>query len=250
MRVYECERCKAVNRIARLRLNKQPICGACGHDIDDFRCSRRIRLIWKQRGWIFFAACIVALAVTARGLDRFVSQPRSGGVMNTSDAGKSQSATLQASPKTVAEPFTASPQPRPVVQRDSILSEKSDPVDHRERVAPLTIITPNEGGGYYVKVNYAGSKQTYLRVFINPGSSFKTTVALGQYDILVQTGERWIGRKRGRRPFWPTVFSGKLNSSFSFYETADGFMGNTITLIKKADGNLSEMPISDDQFGD
>lgn len=56
-----------------------------------------------------------------------------------------------------------------------------------------------------MKLLYSGTKQKHLELFVSAGSQFETQVALGKYDIVYATGERWLGRRRARQgePFWP-----------------------------------------------
>jgi hypothetical protein len=62
MRLYECSHCKKVNRVTAFRLVQQPICGNCGHEINDFPFSKLVRKIWYRR-WLSFA--VLALVVGA-----------------------------------------------------------------------------------------------------------------------------------------------------------------------------------------
>lgn len=247
MRLYECDRCKAVNRVSAIRLDKQPICGACGQELDDFPFCRPVRRAWRHKGLIAifaWAAAVLTIIVVGR--------QSSGGQENGAPA-----VTQQPPPKFAYVPPTlypaqsAPPPPTAVPQPDGILRG-----DKRPGVAPFSIMTPTGGGGFFVKLLVHGTKQSRVVLFVNSGSRFETKVPLGEYDIVYATGERWLGcADNCRKPiFWQRRPLYKLNSSFLFSanstDTGIEYIGHDIELIDQKNGNLSKTAISEDEFGE
>lgn len=107
-----------------------------------------------------------------------------------------------------------------------------------------------------MKLLYHGTEQAYLKLFVNAGSRFATKVALGEYDIVYATGERWlgIGHAIQGEPFWPSADRYRLNSTFSFTSNSDAmrvtYVGHDIELVEQRNGNLSKVPIRGTEFGD
>jgi hypothetical protein len=79
-------------------------------------------------------------------------------------------------------------------------------------------------------------------------------VALGKYDIVVATGERWRGLRKARqgKPFWPSASRYKLDALFSFDRGVEDEtrVRHHIELIDQSNGNLSKTPIFAAEFGD
>ncbi len=277
MRLYECEQCRAVNRVSAFRLDMQPVCRACGHEIKDFPLSRQVRGTWKLKGTIFIAC--LAGAMAAIGMDwlrgRTEIKTASSAAISEVPAGPEAprlspppGCTLVDELPSVASPPTSpsySP-PSAVRQANGVLYVDPKAKD-RERVAPLSISTPSSGGGFFVKLLYPGKPCSYLRLFVNAGSRFETQVALGKYDIVFAIGERWLGRPKARRAepcsqkvgkiagpdepfFWPSDSHYRFEGSFSFDASEDGVTGHEIQLINQMNGNLRKEPISEAEFGD
>ncbi len=128
-----------------------------------------------------------------------------------------------------------------------------------------------------MKLMYPGTKCSYLRLFINAGSSFETNVALGEYRIVYATGERWLGRRRAREAevcpkpdqegekkpskdkiFWPSDEHFRAERTFTFSERIERkdemethhYIGHEIELIEQPNGNLEKVSISEAEFGD
>jgi hypothetical protein len=242
MSLHECSHCKKVNRVRAFNLTKQPICGACGHDIDDFLFSRALRRIWHRRGLIlvaaiFFHAGLILVAAT------FFQMKQSG---RTTIASISAPRPQQTTSPITPQGTTVAPQPREVVpptlsENDAVLLV----ADNRPRVVPFTIKTPAGSGGFYVQLTYKGTNRPYMRLFVNAGSSFSTKVALGDYDISFDTGDKWIGLPQ---QFWLETTTYKLSphlsSSFSFTATETAtetdYSGHAIELIDQSSGNVSK----------
>lgn len=212
MRLYECDQCKSVNRIAEFRLDKQPVCGACGREIVDFPLCRPVRRAWKHKELIFFAMCCAGV-FAAIGADQYVR-------------GSAPPAVIELNRVLVADTTTG--------------------------VAPFAITAPLGGNGVYVKLVYAKTTRPHLELYVNAGTRFATTVGLGNYEIMYATGDRWLGLQQAENgnPFWGNVSRFKFDDVFSFTSTNDGYSGNEVYLIEQRNGNLSKTPISATDFGD
>jgi hypothetical protein len=239
MRLFECDRCKAVNRIKEFRLDKQPICGVCGQELIDFPFCRIVRRARSAWGTIIFVLTIVGF----------------GGVFALALPDASQRGQT-ASPAAVAPPPPAlvrppTPSPPAVYQSNAILD-----ADRKSRVAPLSVRTPSGSGGYYVKLTDPSTGEPRLAFFVNAGSQFDTKAALGKYHIRFATGDRWLGCAYNcKKPiFWPRTHYFRLDSTFTFSSITknDGieYQGHALELIMQRDGNLSETEISEAEFGD
>jgi len=237
MRLYECEKCKAVNRVRQFRLDKQPVCGDCGQEIVDFPFSRGIRGLWRFKEAIVLVTGVVGLAAVISLGRLHLDVVRSSTSANTANS----------SPQPAARLPLSTPPPAAALQVDGVIFS-----DGRDRRAPLSISTPSSGGGFYLKLLYSGTKRRHLELFVNAGSKFKTQVALGKFDIVYATGERWLGSRRARHaePFWPSVSYFRLDRPFSFHEREDGYVGHEIQLIEQLNGNLRETAISAAEFRD
>ena len=121
----------------------------------------------------------------------------------------------------------ASMPPAPVFQADGVLF-----VDTEDHAAPFAISTAPRGGGFYIKLRYAGTNRSHIELFVNTGSHFETKVALRVCD-----GERWRGPSKAREgtPFWPPALRYKLNALFSFdrapVDTRVCYIGQEVELI-------------------
>jgi hypothetical protein len=266
MRLYECEQCKAVNRVSAFRLDMQPVCRACGHEIEDFPFSRQVRGTWKLKGTIFIACLTGAMA--AFGVDWLRGRTE---IKAASSAAISKVPVAPETPRlspppgytsvderaSVAPP-PASPSyspPSAVRQPNGVLYVDPKP-RNPERVAPFSIKTPPSGGGCFVKLLYAGTDESYRDLFINAGSRFETRVALGNYDLKYAIGERWLGYEKALQdePFWPSAAYYKLDPTLAFSattvdETEIRYSGAEIELIDQRNGNLRKSAISAAEFG-
>ncbi len=103
-----------------------------------------------------------------------------------------------------------------------------------------------------MKFLFHGTERVYFKLFVNAGSRFDTKVALGDYDVVFATGDRWLGLRMARRhmPFWPYPSRYKLNTPLSFSLSSDSYIGHDIELIDQKNGNLSKAPIGVAEFGD
>lgn len=106
-----------------------------------------------------------------------------------------------------------------------------------------------------MKLFDARTRECYLELFVNAGSRFETGVALGEYDIVYGTGERWLGYTKALEghPYYPSATFYKLNSKFFFSatrvdETEIRYSGTDIELVDQLNGNLTKSVISAADF--
>lgn len=142
MQLYECDNCKAINRISGLHLAKQPICGSCGKEISDFFLSVAIRKIWHYKFIVIFLLfCAIISIVNSIDISIKTNYPLK---------------ITQQKPMVENQPTELSPpaSPRQILQKDAVLTV----ADNRPRVAPLSIKTPLAGGGFYFRIQIKGRK--------------------------------------------------------------------------------------------
>jgi hypothetical protein len=117
--------------------------------------------------------------------------------------------------------------------------------DLSPRPAPLTIFAPN-GEGIFAILLYAGTKRTYLSLFINSGSKLETSVPLGVFDLALARGTIWTGTNT---LFAPETAFFQIDS-LNFHKSARANVGYVLDLRARPNGNLAPRPISAAQFGE
>ncbi|WP_374545521.1 hypothetical protein [Rhodoblastus sp.] len=255
MRLYECDKCKTVNRINEFRLDKQPVCGACGQAIIDFPFCRIVRRIWNDRAIAVFFLMVVGFGF-GMALTRSASPDASQGSTQAAIVPVPAPRPAAVAPQPNLSTASSAPQPatqppEPVYQANGILRS-----DRSTGVAPLSVTAPRGNGGVYVKLLDYPSEHTRLAFFVNAGSRFETKVPLGKYKIVFATGDRWLGKPKDDKLglFWPETNRMQLDSIFSFSSQEDGtrveYTGHDIELIDQRDGNLRKKEISSNEFGD
>ncbi len=98
---------------------------------------------------------------------------------------------------------------------------------------------------YYVKLVDVATGRTVCTLFVRGGQSVEVVVPLGNYTMKSASGTTWYGTQH---LFGPDTSCSVADSTFRFYETTDGYMGNQVTLYKVSNGNLSERSIPMSQF--
>lgn len=101
-------------------------------------------------------------------------------------------------------------------------------------VAPLTI-TVAPGAHYLVKIEDAGSGVPVLSVFIHSGQTVQTQAPLGNFRLKYAMGTTWYGEQH---LFGPNTNYHKAEKILGFSQTASGYSGHTIQLIRQVSGNL------------
>ena len=109
--------------------------------------------------------------------------------------------------------------------------------------APFQIKT-GIGGNYYIKL--CRSNGTCVLVgFIRGGSTLKTTVPLGTYELRYAVGDQWYGTEH---LFGPSTSYHKAGKSFTFSLVGNQYSGYTVELIKQVGGNLRTHTMSKNNF--
>ena len=111
-------------------------------------------------------------------------------------------------------------------------------------LAPFKISTRGDEH-YYVKLVDAATGRTACTLFIRGSQSAEVLVPLGRYTMKSASGTTWYG---STYLFGPDTSCSVADTTFRFYETTEGCMGNQITLYKVSNGNLSETSIPMSQF--
>jgi hypothetical protein len=107
-------------------------------------------------------------------------------------------------------------------------------------VAPLTI-TVAPGANYLVKIEDAGSGVPVLSVFIHSGQTVQTKAPLGNFRLKYAMGTTWYGEQH---LFGPDTNYHKAERIMGFSQTATGYSGHSIQLIRQVSGNLPTTQIT------
>lgn len=166
-------------------------------------------------------AVVVVLAVSSR-----VSRVVSGGP-SLPDVPAQNGGVTASLPGLVGSTFKVPPQELPL--NGSIAWYHSQPA-----VAPLTI-TVAPGAHYLVKIEDAGSGVPVLAVFIQSGQTVQTKVPLGSFRLKYAMGTTWYGEQY---LFGPDTNYHKAERTLPFAQTATGYSGHIIQLIRQVSGNL------------
>lgn len=130
----------------------------------------------------------------------------------------------------------------------------------REKVAPFTVNTSGDGGYFIVldplRFPFTGggfdrteadmqAKYSYLKFYVDAGSSVELLVPLGTYEVYYATGEIWYGENH---LFGTETAYYKCDGEFTFSESEDGYNGWTLTLETAWNGNLDTDKIDANKF--
>lgn len=102
-------------------------------------------------------------------------------------------------------------------------------------VAPLTILTKDDGSGYFFKLTRLNGNKDVASFFIRSGEKLEFVVPIGKYQIKYATGSKWYGEKY---LFGLETAYHKVSKVFEFRQTAQGYEGYTIELFLQQNGNL------------
>ena len=114
----------------------------------------------------------------------------------------------------------------------------------RERLAPFQIKS-STGANYLIKLDDSRTGAAVQTIFIRGGSTVDVDVPLGTYTVKYASGDKWYGYTH---LFGPNASYSKAVSLFTFYISANKYMGHTITLYKVPGGNLHIGKIDADEF--
>ena len=125
---------------------------------------------------------------------------------------------------------------------------------HRKPIAPLKIITPNyqfprygtiHNENFYIKLIDSTSGRLAVTIFVRPGSSFEIAVPTGVYEMRYASGKTWYGEKD---LFGPETSYNKSDNLLSFLDKGYYLQGQSLTLYKTPNGNLSTQEIDASDF--
>ncbi len=220
-RIILCSGCGTKNRVQG-SCKGVPKCGKCGKQLYT-SASTGIHISGKT---IVGAVAVVGLVVF------LASQSIDSGIESSS---LSQTAETSSGSTQTAEPVFSAP---PV---SIVPGVKSGP--RSQGLAPLGIKT-SPGYGYFIKlVNQYG--QTEMTIFVWGGQYFETLVPLGRYEMKYASGKTWYG---AQHLFGPDTAYSKAETLFYFTQTAHGYNGYTVELIRQAGGNLPTKNINPSAF--
>jgi hypothetical protein len=175
---------------------------------------------------------------------------------------------------------TQSVEPRPKTQAPATASDsKNDLVPVKigtgiiwkkgkgAQVAPLKIEA--DAGNYAVKLLDSKSNGGVLMIYVGANQTFETKIPLGTYRIFGATGNVWYGNERLFGPATTYFVLRRFKNINTLYMTSDTpsmtrddefrfwldekkgsrtYMGHTIQLQKRSDGNMSTDPITPSEF--
>jgi peptidoglycan hydrolase-like protein with peptidoglycan-binding domain len=118
-------------------------------------------------------------------------------------------------------------------------------VSGKEEVAPLEIKTPDQGYDFFVKLSEANGGLPVKAFYVRSGSTFRTKVPLGNYDIKYVTGENWYGTTC---LFGLATLYSKADKVFNFEQKGNQVTGYSVELILQVDGNLSTKSIQPEDW--
>lgn len=225
MRLIQCMRCGAQNRIQGFSYSRSPICGRCHASLPEPASIRSVRVAGKYKYWIVLGVIICGTVM----MDQFRSSSRTA-LLST----KKESGTYAPSAQTVPE--------YPAVSVNQGIHQKFTNV---ESIAPFKIVTPAGPESYYVKLIDPFTGAPAMSFFIFGGQSFETEVPLGTYRVKYATGETWYGENY---LFGSTTRYSEADKTFEFTVQGSQISGYTVELIRQPGGNLHTKSISANQF--
>lgn len=114
-----------------------------------------------------------------------------------------------------------------------------------QTLALLSIKTPTGPEDYYIKLTRPGSKKAVIGFYMYGGSTREFEVPLGRYELKYATGTNWLNTQCR---FVKEIATSKAETILKFEQSARGFYGHSIELIKQVGGNLQTRQISPSEF--
>jgi DNA-directed RNA polymerase subunit RPC12/RpoP len=114
-----------------------------------------------------------------------------------------------------------------------------------EPVAPLRVVTRDQGQHYFVKVCNWTKGELIATMFVHAGSTAEAKMPLGQFQIKYATGTTWYGPDHC---FGPQTAYHKADSRFHFQQVGREMRGFTIELFLQPNGNLRTNAIRREEF--
>lgn len=118
-------------------------------------------------------------------------------------------------------------------------------VSGKQEVAPLEIKTPDKGYDFFVKLSDASSGLPVKAFYVRSGSTYRTEMPLGSYDLKYVTGLRWYGTTC---LFGFTTLYSKADKVFNFEQKGNQVTGFSVELILQITGNLSTTTIRPEEW--
>lgn len=112
-----------------------------------------------------------------------------------------------------------------------------------ECVAPFTLITPNEGNSYYIKLKDITEAKKDIVIYVGANATFETKVPLGEYWMYYACGSKWYGMSD---LFGINTISYKIEHPISFID--DNFYRGHIVKFSAPDGNLTQERVNKDEL--
>lgn len=118
-----------------------------------------------------------------------------------------------------------------------------------EAVAPLGIHT-SAGSNFYIKLvecsaGCEGARPAAMTMYATGGRYLETLVPLGVYELRYAAGDTWYGTEHR---FGPETIYYKADALFDFHIEGNQYMGYTVELILRRDGNLETEPMEEEEF--
>jgi hypothetical protein len=118
-------------------------------------------------------------------------------------------------------------------------------VSGKEEDAPLEIKTPDKGYDFFVKLSDSNSELPVKAFYVRSGSTYRTKLPLGSYDLKYVTGQRWYGTTC---LFGFATLYSKADKVFNFEQKGNQVTGYSVELILQIDGNLSTKSIQPEDW--
>lgn len=186
------------------------------------------------------AGAVVILGLFAVGfahVGSITDQPRTAYELQPPTA-DTQTSSAPARPVAV---FDAPEQPPPRTgQIRSLWRHGQDEV-----LAPLKIVTADNGMSYYVKVVDSNTGRPKLILFVRSGETASEKIPIGTYDFKFATGSKWYGENF---LFGPNTLYSRADKPLTFSTEGNDVVGHTLELVKQVNGNLEETPIAPTDF--
>jgi hypothetical protein len=114
----------------------------------------------------------------------------------------------------------------------------------RGQLPPFKVNTPT-GGNYLLKLVDVVSDVPVMAIFVRGGETVEVEVPAGTYRLKVASGDNWYG---DAIRFGPHTSYSVMDQLMTFSVEGRELLGNQITLVSVANGNMHRQPIDASQF--
>ena len=118
-------------------------------------------------------------------------------------------------------------------------------LSHRDRVAPFSIINSEGPSSYMVKLVDVETDEIVMEIFVGAGRKLETTAPLGRYKLRTASGNDWVSASQS---FGPLTRYTEAIVPLEFRQSGNGYVGVTVDLDRRVDGNLKTDYITPSQF--